>query len=318
MWRQYGNGRLMTPMHCYHPTNPIIRLIAMNLRQIDYAVAVAETGSFTRAAERCHTVQSALSHQISRLEEQLGARLFERTSRRVALTPAGRTFLTYARQVQEAARRLGDEMAAATGEIRGTLTLGTISTLTVVNLPALLAEFHRRHPQVDIRLHTGMSDRLLEELRQQETDAAFIGVWPGEPVASVDARLLSEEPLVALLHPDHALAARKRLSLAELARQTLVDYQAGTGPRQQTDAAFQAAAIERRVTVEVNHVEWLEALVRQNVGIALVPLATAAHYPGLVTIPVQAAPRRRVYFAWGRHPTPAALAFLGLVQQAVE
>jgi len=65
-------------------------------------------------------------------------------------------------------------------------------------------------------------------------------------------------------------------------------------------------------------VEWLEALVRQNVGIALVPLATATHYPGLVTIPVQAAPRRRVYFAWGRHPTPAALAFLGLVQQALE
>ncbi len=276
MWRQYGNGGSMTPMHCYHPTNPFFRLIAMNLRQIDYAVAVAETGSFTRAAERCHTVQSALSHQISRLEEQLGARLFERTSRRVALTPAGRTFLTHARQVQEAARRLGDEMAAATGEIRGTLTLGTISTLTVVDLPALLAEFHRRHPQVDIRLHTGMSDRLLEELRQQETDAAFIGVWPGEPVAGVDARLLSEEPLVALLHPDHALAGRKRLSLAELARQTLVDYQAGTGPRQQTDAAFQAAAIERRVTVEVNHVEWLEALVRQNVGIALVPLASAA------------------------------------------
>jgi len=290
----------------------------MNLRQIDYAVAVAEEGSFTRAAERCHTVQSALSHQISRLEEQLGARLFERTSRRVALTPAGRAFLAHARPVLEAARRLEDEMAAATGEIRGTLTLGTISTLTVVDLPAILAEFHRRHPQVDIRLHTGMSDRLLEELRLQETDAAFIGVWPGEPVAGVDARLLSEEPLVALLHPDHPLAARKRLTLAELARQTLVDYQAGTGPRQQTDAAFQAAAIERRVTVEVNHVEWLEALVRQNVGIALVPLATATHYPGLVTIPVQAAPRRRVYFAWGRHPTPAALAFLGLVEAAVD
>ena len=147
MWRQYGNGGSMTPMHCYHPTNPFFRLIAMNLRQIDYAVAVAETGSFTRAAERCHTVQSALSHQISRLEEQLGARLFERTSRRVALTPAGRTFLTHARQVQDAARRLGDEMAAATGEIRGTLTLGTISTLTVVDLPALLAEFHRPTPR---------------------------------------------------------------------------------------------------------------------------------------------------------------------------
>lgn len=285
----------------------------MNLRQIDFVLALAEEGNFTRAAARCHTVQSAFSHQVARLEEEFGSRLFERSSRRVALTAAGRTFVAHARQVQEATRRLWDEMAAATGEIRGTLTVGTISTLTVANLPALLAEFHRRHPRVDIRLHIGMSDALLDELRGQQTDAAFIGVWPGEPVAGVSARLLSEECLVAILHPDHPLAGRSSLGLGELAGHTLVDYQAGTGPRQQTDAAFRAAGIERRVAFEVNHAELLEQIVRQGLAIGLVPEQSALGYAGLLRVRIEEAPQRKVYFAWSRNPTPAAAAFQALV-----
>lgn len=285
----------------------------MNLRQIDYALAVAEEENFTRAAERCHIVQSALSHQIARLEEEFGTRLFERTSRHVSLTPAGRVFVTHARQVQEAAQRLHDEMAAATGEIRGSLTIGTIGTLTVTDLPQLLATYHQRYPQVDIRLHGGMSDQLLQELREQRTDAAFIGVWPGEPVNGVEARLLSEEALVALLHPGHPLASRSSLTLAELARQTLVDYQAGSGPRQQTDVAFAAAGIERRVAFEINTQKLLESIIRQGLAIGLVPSLTAASCNGLVAIPVEEAPQRRVYFVWARNPTPAAAAFQALV-----
>jgi DNA-binding transcriptional LysR family regulator len=178
----------------------------MNLRQIDYVLAVAEEENFTRAAERCHTVQSALSHQIARLEQEFGARLFERTSRQVTLTPAGQTFVKHARQVREAAQRLEDEMAAATGEIRGSLRIGCISTLGRLDLPALLAEYHRRHPQVDVQLAMRMSDVMMEELRVQQIDVAFLGVWPGEPVLGLDARLLWEEPLLALLRPDHPLA----------------------------------------------------------------------------------------------------------------
>jgi DNA-binding transcriptional LysR family regulator len=285
----------------------------MNLRQIDYALAVAEEGNFTRAAARCHTVQSALSHQIARLEQELGTRLFERSSRHVALSPAGHTFVTYARQVQEAATRLRDEMMAASGEIRGTLTIGTISTLTVTNLPQLLADYHQQHPQVDVRLHVGMSDIMLQEMRDQKTDVAFLGLWPGEPVDGVEAQLLSQEPLVALLHPQHPLAGEQQLSLQQVASQTLVDYQAGTGPRQQTDAAFLAAGIERRVAFEVNHAELLESIIGQGLAIGMIPLHSSAAHRGLITIPVKDAPQRRVYFAWGRNPTPAAAAFQALV-----
>lgn len=285
-------------------------MIAMNLRQIDYALAVAEERNFTRAAERCHTVQSALSHQITRLEQEFGARLFERSSRQVSLTAAGRTFVAYARQVRDATQRLRDEMAAATGEIRGTLVLGSISSLTVVDVPQLLADYHRLHPQVDVRLHVGMSDHLLDEMRGCQTDAAFIGLWHGVPVSGVESQLLCEERLVALLHPAHPLAASSELGLAELARETLADFPAGTAPRLQTDMAFLHAGLTRRVAFEANHKDALIALVRQGIAMTLVPERTAALSPDLIAIAVREAPSHSVYFAWARNPTPAAAAFV--------
>jgi len=286
----------------------------MNLRQIDYVLAVAEEENFTRAAERCHTVQSALSHQISRLEQEFGTRLFERTSRQVTLTPAGRVFLAHAGQVRDATRRLQDEMAAATGEIRGTLRLGCISTLSQLDLPALLTEYHHRHPQVDVQLALRMSDEMMEALRLQQIDVAFLGVWPGEPVLGLDARLLWEEQLLALLHPDHPLAGSRQLSLPQLAQCTLVDWPAGTGPRQQTDMAFADQGIKRRVAFEVNHADMLVSLVRSGCAVGMVPASGAADHAGVVSLPVEQGPRRRVYLAAHHSPSPAAAAFLALVE----
>lgn len=98
----------------------------MNLKQIRYALAVAEEQSFTRAAQRCHTVQSALSHQIAKLEEELGCTLFERTSRRVRLTPAGQAFIPSAQRLLAAQQALVEEVTAAGDAVSGTLTIGTI------------------------------------------------------------------------------------------------------------------------------------------------------------------------------------------------
>ena len=120
----------------------------MELQQLRYVVTVAELGNFTRAAERCFVVQSALSHQIARLEQELGARLFHRTSRQVRLTAAGEAFLPAARQCLEAADRARAEVAAATGEIRGRLSVGAIPTVAAVDVPAAMRTFHERHPHV--------------------------------------------------------------------------------------------------------------------------------------------------------------------------
>ena len=164
-----------------------------------YVVAVAETGGFTRAAERCHVVQSALSHQIARLEKELGARLFHRTSRSVRLTAAGEVFVPVARQALQAAERARAEVEATTGEVRGRLAVGAISTVAAVDLAQELGAFRARCPQVRVSLRMDMSDDLIEQVRQGGLDIAFVGLVPGARTAGVREKELARGELVAVV-----------------------------------------------------------------------------------------------------------------------
>ncbi len=289
----------------------------MNLKQIEYALAVAEEGSFTRAAERCHTVQSALSHQIARLERQLGAQLFERTSRRVALTPAGEAFVRSARTALDATRQISDDVAAACGRVRGRLSLGMISSLTELDLVERISAFHHRYAEVDIGLSVGRSEWLLEQVRGRRMDVALIGVWPGDPVQGVAQRALVEEELVAVLPPQHPLAGSAQLRLAQLADQPLVDFAAGSGARRQTDEAFAAARLSHRVQFEITDMHLVEQFVRRGLAVGLVPAAVARGFSGVTAVPVSDAPVRRVYLIWSHTPTPAARAFIEMLEQSL-
>ncbi|WP_248796772.1 LysR family transcriptional regulator [Pseudomonas sp. MWU13-2105] len=289
----------------------------MNLKQIEYALAVADEGSFTRAAERCHVVQSALSHQIARLEEDLGASLFERSSRKVRLTAAGEAFVRSARPALEATRRIVAEVAAASGEVRGSLSIGKISSLTEVDLVGLLARFHGLYPQVDIHLNMSKSETLMLDVHERRLDLAFIGLWPGQKIEGLAQRLLAEEELVAVLPPGHPLSRFERLPLAELENQPLVDFQAGTAGRRQTDEAFAAAGLRHRVQFEAGNVMLVGEFVRRGLALGLVPKKIAEGFEGVVTLPVSDAPSRHLYAVWSHTPTPAAAAFLLLLEQAL-
>ncbi|GGY25892.1 LysR family transcriptional regulator [Paludibacterium paludis] len=285
----------------------------MNLRQIQFAVAVAEEENFTRAADRCHIVQSALSHQIAKLEESLGVRLFERTSRRVRLTADGKTFLPLARQLLADERRLREEMDASRGLVRGTLAIGIISAPGQLPVVDALARFHARYPQVNIRLYVGMSEALVDDVGEGRADVALIGVRPEEPAPRLPHRLVQEEHLVALLPPGHSLAGADTLRLSDIAGQTLVDFYAGSGARRQTDQAFSAKGIPRHVSFEISHNSLLEQIVRAGLAIGLVPESLAASIRDLVTRPIEDAPARRVYCVHAEAPTPAADAFLAML-----
>ncbi|MGP0012771.1 MULTISPECIES: LysR family transcriptional regulator [Pseudomonas] len=289
----------------------------MNLKQIEYALAVAEEGSFTRAAERCHVVQSALSHQIARLEEDLGASLFERSSRKVRLTAAGEAFVRSARPALEATRRIVAEVAAASGEVRGSLSIGKISSLTEVDLVGLLARFHGLYPQVDIHLNMSKSESLMLDVHERRLDLAFIGLWPGQKIEGLAQRLLAEEELVAVLPLGHPLTRFERLPLAELENQPLVDFQAGTAGRRQTDEAFAAAGLRHRVQFEAGNVMLVGEFVRRGLALGLVPKKIAEGFEGVMTLPVSDAPSRHLYAVWSHTPTPAAAAFLLLLEQAL-
>ncbi|MHA6616653.1 LysR family transcriptional regulator [Pseudonocardia sp. DLS-67] len=286
----------------------------MELQQMRYVVAVAETSSFTRAAERCLVVQSALSHQVARLERELGARLFERTSRRVRLTPAGAAFLPAARQCLGAAERAAAEVAAAVGEVRGRLAVGLIPTVAAVDLPGALRDFRRRYPHVRIRLRAGASEELVEQVKQGAIEVAFLGLPPTARPQGVETRELARDRHVAVVPPDHPLAGEDTITLRRLSSEVFVDLPAGTAGRIQSDLAFSAAGLDREVAFEVTTAFLVSRLVEHGLGVAMLPSAYVPQLTGVTTIKVVDAPTRVEYVIWsGGGRTPAARAFLDLL-----
>ncbi|MFX0577187.1 LysR family transcriptional regulator [Nocardia nepalensis] len=286
----------------------------MELQQMRYVVAVAETNSFTRAAERCLVVQSALSHQIARLERELGARLFERTSRRVRLTPAGAAFLPAARQCLDAAERAAAEVAAAVGEIRGRLAVGLIPTVAAVDIPGALHDFRQRYPHVRISLRVGASEDLVEQVEQGAIDIAFLGLPTTSRPQGVAAHELARDRLVAVVAPDHPLADEPAVDLRRLSSEVFVDLPAGTAGRVQSDQAFAAAGLDRDVAFEVTTADYIARLVAPGLAVAMLPSAYAPQLTGVLTIEVADAPTRVEYVIWSRFSrTPAASAFLAIL-----
>lgn len=276
-----------------------------------YVIAVAETNSFTRAAERCLVVQSALSHQIARLEKELGARLFERTSRRVRLTPAGAAFLPAARQCLDAAERAAAEVAAAVGEVRGRLAVGLIPTVAAVDVAGALRDFRGRYPRVRISLRVGASEDLMEQVGEGALDVAFLGLPTTARPGGVAAHELARGRLVAVVAPDHPLAGEPVVDLRRLSREVFVDLPAGTAGREQSDQAFAAAGLSRDVAFEVTNADFIARLVGQGLGVAMLPSAYVPQLAGVVTVEVSDAPARVEYAVWSRFGrTPAATAFL--------
>ncbi|MFF3225662.1 LysR family transcriptional regulator [Nocardia suismassiliense] len=286
----------------------------MELQQMRYVLAVAETNSFTRAAERCLVVQSALSHQIARLEKELGARLFERTSRRVRLTPAGAAFLPAARQCLDAADRAAAEVAAAVGEIRGRLAVGLIPTVAAVDIPEALRDFRARYPHVRISLRVGASDDLIDQVEHGTLDVAFLGLPTTARPHGVAVHELARDRLVAVVAPDHPLAGEATADLCRLATEVFVDLPAGTAGRSQSDQAFAAAGLTRDVAFEVTTADYITRLVAPGLAIAMLPAAYAPRLTDVVTIEITDAPTRVEYVIWNAATrTPAASAFLGIL-----
>lgn len=282
------------------------------LRQLEFAVAVAEEGGFTAAAARCHTVQSALSHQIARLEDAFGTRLFERSHRRVRPTAAGEVFLHNARLTLQAAARLQEEMALTLGTVRGRINIGQITSLNVVDVPALLAAFRAAHPAVEVHLKAGMSDVLLAELEQGNLDVALVGVGP-QITLPPQHRLLHEEGLSLVMPIDHPLAGLAAIPLQALQGLPLAALVPGAGVRRMLDDALRERGIQAQLQYEVTHSELQQQLVAAGLAVAVVPDSMAARMQRTVVRPLAELFRFRTCAVWRADPTPAARALLGLL-----
>lgn len=246
----------------------------MELRQLEYFLALADECHFTRAARRMHVSQSGLSASIRALEVELGAPLFLRTTRQVELTQAGRALLPEARRALGSIESAKDAVAAVQGLLRGTLSVGSLQCLHVVHLPAVLARFHELHPGVEIRMRQSGNAELVEEVRAGRLDLAFV---TRQPKIADDLRVstLASEPLVLACAPESPFATKKSVELSELAGQPFVDFNDDWGTRDEVDRTLAAAGVERHVAVEVNDVHSLLDFVGFGLGVALVPQSFA-------------------------------------------
>lgn len=290
----------------------------MDLRQLRYLVALAEELNFTRAAATEHIAQPALSQQIRRLEDELGLGLVERTTRHVSLTEAGELLVVRARRIFAELEAAEAELAAVRGVDTGHVTIGAMHTMGPVDLSLALATFHERHPDVGLTVHEASSEEMAEMLRDDALDLAFLSVTERVESHGLGLHQLVSEELVALLPPDHALAGRRQLRMADLAREPFISFRAGARLRELLFAAGREAGFEPRVELESNEPQRVRRLVSRGLGVAILPRSDAMG-PGAdvqVSTLVEPALRRDITLAWreGRRHPPAATAFLELAR----
>jgi DNA-binding transcriptional LysR family regulator len=244
----------------------------MEQRQLEFFIAVAEELNFTRAARRTHAVQSTVSASIRALERTLGSPLFDRSTTSVALTDAGRALLPEAKHALESLDAARAAVEGAGHGLRGSIRLGTLASLTAVDLPTLIGAFRKTHPLVRLHMTAAAegSSGLLEKLRAHRLDAAFVGVDTTSvdgieltPIATFQPRLL--------VPADHPLATAGRADAGALAGEPFIDLPAGYCNRIRSDNDFRRAGLSRTVVVEVVDLATIPRYVEAGLGVAVVP-----------------------------------------------
>ncbi|BBY47733.1 LysR family transcriptional regulator [Mycolicibacterium arabiense] len=285
----------------------------MELRQLEYVVAVAEEANFTRAAGRVHVAQPAVSAQIARLERELGEPLFDRGKREVRLTAAGTALLPHARAALAsvaAARTAVDELGQL---VRGSVAIGAV-TAHDVDLPGLLAEFHVAHPGVDISLGSDDSEALIDGIRMGRLDAAIVSISDHVP-DGLAAEVVTDQRIVAAVGKADPWVRRRAVAVTDLAERPVIALPPGTGIRRRFDEACAAAGVAVRVAFEATTPGALADLAERGLGVALLPEVAAAARAGLHVLPIVPELRGRLVFAW-RADGPMSPAARVLVEMA--
>lgn len=288
----------------------------MELRQLEYFVAVAEEANFTRAAERVHISQSGVSAQIRALETRLGAPLLDRSGRVARLTEAGAVALPYARAALAAAADLQQAVNEVRGVVRGHLTVGMVTGCEVAPLFEALAAFHHEHPAIELHLVEDNSDVLIAATRNGAVDIALVGA-AGAPPENLSAQVIVSEGLVALVPSDWPQATQKQLPIAELAACALVTLPEGTGIRAALDAACVTAGVTPDVALVASAPGAVAQLASRGMGIAVLSESMAAAFPALVAVPITGADIPALLaLVWRPRLSPALSALLPHLRRA--
>lgn len=290
----------------------------MELRQLAYFVAVAEERNFTRAAQRIPIAQPAISQQIRRLEAELGERLFLRGRSGITLTPAGQALLPHARTTLQAAEGGRQAVAALSGLLTGSLTVGLVHPLPDRRFPRLLGAFRRTHPRIQLTLVEDQTDALLAALAAGELGAALIGLGRYDrPPPDLESRLVAREPLVVAVHPTHPLAGRGQLRLRALREEPMVTLTRASKLRSTLETACQAAGFAPRIVAETSDLGVMVELAAEQVGVAVLPQSGLEGHDELVRLRLtHPTLDRRILLVWRPAASPpAGRAFLALAHE---
>ena len=252
----------------------------MELRQLQQFVVVADTLNFRRAAERLHMAQPPLSVAIRKLEEEVGAQLFERQPRGVVLTAAGVAALGQAQRCLADAAALRDAAQAAAGGERGLLRVGFVGSATYALMPRLLPAFRERYPQVELILRESTNLELLAQVESSELDIGLVR-YPTGSASNLRFEIVERDVFCAVLPARHVLAKHDRLTLAMLAREPFIDYASTQVPGLHAIVmlAFQQAGLTPQVCQEATQVQTVISLVQSGMGVALVPSVSSRLAP---------------------------------------
>lgn len=279
----------------------------MQLYQLNYFIAVAETLSFTGGAKRVHIVQSAVSAAIAQLEAELKVRLFDRGHHSITLTPAGHDLLPRARDVLTSVQLVAETAAAARGEIAGDVALGTMAYVGPLDLAGVLERLQHDHPGVTVRLRqTASGSRTsLEEIRAGTLDLALVATTHG--THAVEIETMHTEPLAFVCPRGHPLAGRTGVDLVDLVEEPFIEYPLGWGNRSLADQAFAREGLSRTIRTEVSDFSLAIALVERNLGVTLLPTSAVPDQRHVAKIPITDAPLWQVGIARSTHrPLSAA------------
>jgi DNA-binding transcriptional LysR family regulator len=274
--------------------------INFDLQQLQAFVAVAERGSFRAAADQIQLSAPALSRRIDKLETILGARLFNRTTRAVELTPLGRVFLDRARaaldDLESAILGISDIAASSSGRV----TVACVPSAAIHFLPTVVGSFSERYPLIRIRVVDEAADQVLASVVSGESDFGISFV--GSQVPGVDFDPIHTDPFVLAMRREHPLAQRKILAWSELEGERLIAVARSSGNRQLLDDAMVKAGINPSYRFEVSHIATLLGMVDAGLGLAAVPrLALSPAHSTLVGIALRAPAVSRVLGLTTRH-----------------
>lgn len=268
----------------------------MNLstKQLRAFLALADLRNFTRAAETCHLSQSAFSALIQSLEQDAGARLFDRSTRKVETTAEGKLFESYARRLLADFELAHADLKDHVERRKGRIAVAALPSIAAGVLPQVLHEFKQRHPGISVELFDTLSDNCIDLVRRGRADFALAGV--GGDMAGLEASVLCSDTFHLVCHRSHPLATLSKVTTKSLEGQPFIHLARTTSVRQYLDAMLPGTRFSG--VMEVEHLATVAALVAQGIGISVVPSFALFQFqsPELVVRPISSVKLTRTVY----------------------